>query len=48
MQVFNEEISTRFSNNRSTFSSEVNIVDSLLEMTRNVPFQADTTVDSCL
>ena len=48
MQVFNERISTRLSSNRSAFSSEVNIVDSVLEMTKNDSLHADTTVDSRL
>ena len=48
MQVFNEGISISPSSNRSACSSEVNIVDSVLEMTENAPFHADTTVDSGL
>ena len=45
MQFFSDGISTRLSSNRSAFSSEVNLVDSVLEMTKNAPFQAGTTVD---
>ena len=36
------------SSNRPAFSSEVNIVDFVLEMTKNDPFHADTAVDSRL
>ena len=43
-----EEVSTRHSSNRSAISSEVNIADSVLEMTKNDPFLADSTVDSRL